>query len=106
MKRLAVVLLGLCALALVAPSAYAQGAERAASGASGVAIPAAFSAAFSMALAAFGCGLAQSRVAGNAVEGMARNPGAADSIRGGMILGLVFIETLALFTLVIIFSKV
>lgn len=102
MKRLAGVLLGLCALALVAPSAYAQGAEKAAGGTNWVAIPAAFS----MALAAFGCGLAQSRVAGNAVEGMARNPGAADSIRGGMILGLVFIETLALFTLVIIFSKV
>ncbi len=102
MKRLAVVLLGLCALALVAPSAYAQGAEKAASGTNWVAI----SAAFGMALAAFGCGLAQGRVAGNAVEGMARNPGAVDSIRGGMILGLVFIETLALFTLVIIFSKV
>ena len=102
MKKLVIVLLGLCALALVAPSAYAQGAEKAAGGTHWVAI----AAAFGMALAAFGCGLAQSRVAGNAVEGMARNPGAAGAIRGAMILGLVFIETLALFTLVIIFAKV
>jgi F-type H+-transporting ATPase subunit c len=37
---------------------------------------------------------------------MARNPGAAGAVRTAMILGLVFIETLALFTLVIIFVKV
>ncbi len=102
MKKLAVVGLVFCAFALIAPLAYAQGAEKAAGGTNWIAI----SAAPGMALAAFGCGLAQSRVAGNAVEGMARNPGAADAIRGAMILGLVFIETLALFTLVIIFAKV
>jgi F0F1-type ATP synthase membrane subunit c/vacuolar-type H+-ATPase subunit K len=33
---------------------------------------------------------------------MARNPGAADPSRAAMFLGLVFIETLALFTLVIV----
>lgn len=104
MKKLAVILLALLAVALAAPAAFAQAAEKpaAAGGTNWVAI----SAAFGMSLAAFGCGLAQSRVAGNAVEGMARNPGAADGIRGAMILGLVFIETLALFTLVIIFAKV
>jgi F-type H+-transporting ATPase subunit c len=37
---------------------------------------------------------------------MARNPGAAGAIRAAMILGLVFVETLALFTLVIIFVKI
>ena len=66
----------------------------------------AISAAFGMALAAFGGALAQSRVASAACEGMARNPGAAGAIRAAMILGLVFIETLALLTLVIIFAKV
>jgi len=54
----------------------------------------------------FGCGLGQGRVASAACEGMARNPGAAGAVRTAMILGLVFIETLALFTLVIIFVKV
>lgn len=61
---------------------------------------------FSMAIAAAFCGIGQSRVASAACEGMARNPGAADAIRLAMILGLVFIETLALFTLAIVFAKV
>jgi F-type H+-transporting ATPase subunit c len=63
-------------------------------------------AAFGMALAAVGGAMSQSKVASAACEGMARNPGAAAAIRASMILGLVFIETLALLTLVIIFVKV
>jgi len=66
----------------------------------------AIAAAFGMGIAAFGCGLGQGRVASAACEGMARNPGASGAIRAAMILGLVFIETLALLTLVIIFAKV
>jgi len=56
--------------------------------------------------AAFGGALAQSRVASAACEGMARNPGAAGAIRAAMILGLVFVETLVLFTLAMIALKV
>ena len=41
-----------------------------------------------------------------AVEAMARNPGAAGAIRIALILGLALIESLALYTLVIIFAKV
>jgi len=37
---------------------------------------------------------------------MARNPGAAGAIRAAMLLGLVFIETLLLFTLLIVFVKI
>jgi F-type H+-transporting ATPase subunit c len=40
-----------------------------------------------------------------ACEGIARNPGAAGPIRLAMILGLVFIETLVLFTLAVVFAK-
>jgi F-type H+-transporting ATPase subunit c len=36
---------------------------------------------------------------------VARNPGAAATIQTLMVLGLAFIESLALFTLVIIFLK-
>jgi len=101
MKKLAGVLLALAAVGLFAPVAYAQAAEpAAASTASWIAI----AACFGMAVAAAVCGFAQSRVAAAACEGMARNPGAADVIRAAMFLGLVFIETLALFTLVIIFT--
>ena len=95
--------MGALAGALVAsPAAFAQTAPAAGGGTNWVAI----SAAFGMALAAFGGALAQSKVASSACEGMARNPGASGAIRAAMILGLVFIETLALLTLVIIFAKV
>ena len=41
-----------------------------------------------------------------AAEGMARNPAAAPAIRFALILGLVLIESLALYTFAIIFVKV
>ena len=47
------------------------------------------------------CGLGQGKAVASAPEGMARNPGAAAAIRGALILGLVLIESLALYTLVI-----
>ncbi len=61
---------------------------------------------FSMAIAAAGCALGMGRAIGSATEGMARNPGASDAIRGALILGLVLIESLALYVIVIIFVKV
>lgn len=48
------------------------------------------------------CGLGQGRVAAAACEGMARNPGAYNRVQLALILGLAFIETLVLFTFVII----
>jgi F-type H+-transporting ATPase subunit c len=41
-----------------------------------------------------------------AAEGMARNPAAAGAIRFALLLGLIFIESLVLYTLAIIFLKV
>lgn len=61
---------------------------------------------FAMAIASAGCGLGMGRAIGSATEGMARNPGAAGAIRGALILGLVLIESLALYVIVIIFVKV
>ena len=61
---------------------------------------------FAMAIASGACGLAQGKATAAAVEGMARNPGAAAAIRTALILGLALIESLALYTLVIIFAKV
>ena len=60
---------------------------------------------FAMAIASGLCGLAQGRATAAAAEGMARNPGAAAAIRFALILGLALIESLALYTLVIIFAK-
>lgn len=65
----------------------------------------AIAAGLGFALAAALAAIGQSRVAGAAAEGVARNPGAGARIQTMMILGLVFIETLVLFTLVVVFAK-
>ncbi len=49
------------------------------------------------------CGLGQGRATASAAEAMARNPGAIAAIRFALIFGLVLIESLALYTLVITF---
>lgn len=79
---------------------FAQGAEGGVSGSL-----TAFGAAIGMAIASGLCGLAQGKAVASAAESVARNPGAAATIQTLMILGLAFIESLALFTLVIIFLK-
>jgi len=103
MKKLSMLLTALAGVALLAPAAFAQGGEAAAAG-GGKGI-AAIAVAIGMGVAAFGCGLGQGRIASAACEGMARNPGAAGPIRAAMILGLVFVETLVLFTLVMLALK-
>ncbi len=47
------------------------------------------------------CGLGQAKAVASSAEAMARNPGATAAIRFALILGLVLIESLALYTLVI-----
>jgi len=59
---------------------------------------------FAMAIASGLCALGQGKAVSGACEGMARNPGAAAAIRFALSLGLVLIESLALYTLVIIFA--
>ncbi len=103
MKKAMLVMTAVVAALLVAPAAFAQGAEQAAAGGKGLA---AIAVAFGMGIAAFGCGLGQGRIASAACEGMARNPGASGPIRASMILGLVFVETLVLFTLAMIALKI
>lgn len=61
---------------------------------------------FAMAIASGLCGLGQAKAVAASAEGMARNPAAAGSIRFALILGLALIESLALYTLVIIFLQV
>jgi F-type H+-transporting ATPase subunit c len=61
---------------------------------------------FGMAIASSICGLAQGKAISAACEGLARNPGAAPAIRFALLLGLALIESLAIYTLVVIFVKV
>lgn len=64
-----------------------------------------FGAVLAMALGSGLCGLGQGRAISGAAEGMARNPGAAAAIRGALILGLILIESLALYVFVIILLR-
>ena len=56
-----------------------------------------------VALAAVAGTTAQSKAASAALEGIARNPSAADKIMTPMILGLALMESLVIFTLISIF---
>src|SRR5579872_3509864 len=103
-KKLSVLLSSLVGLLVLAPAAFAQ-TEAAGGGTSTGRGLALLAVGLGMGVAAFGCGLGQGRVGAAACEGIARNPGAAGPIRASMILGLVFIETLVLFTLAVVFAK-
>src|ERR1700694_3747082 len=61
---------------------------------------------FSMAIASGLCGLAQAKAVASSAEAMARNPGASAAIRFALLLGLILIESLALYTFAIIIVKV
>lgn len=88
------------ALLLMASPVFAQ--EHAAGGGTNLAP---LAAGLSMAIASGLCGLGQGKAVAHAAEAMARNPGAIAAIRGALLLGLVLIESLALYTLVIVFLK-
>jgi F-type H+-transporting ATPase subunit c len=49
--------------------------------------------------------IGQGLIASRAAEGAARNPGASGRVQVLMIIGLAFVETLVIFTLVIVFAK-
>jgi F-type H+-transporting ATPase subunit c len=102
MRKVIYPLVVMAVVLFAVPAVFAQEGAAAARGTNWTPIVAGFG----MALAALGAAWSQAKVAASACEGMARNPGAAGAIRASMILGLVFIETLALLTLVIIFVKV
>jgi len=59
-----------------------------------------------MGIAAGLCGVGQGRATASATEALARNPGARAGIMTLLVLGLAFIESLTLFTLVIVFAVV
>lgn len=88
-------LIFLAILLMLATPIFAQGT---AGGGTDWHLPFAF---LAMGIASGLCGLGQGKAVASAAEAMARNPGAQAAIRGALILGLVLIESLALYTLVI-----
>ena len=90
----------LTALALLLPNlALAEEAAKASGGAGWGHI----SAALCIAIAAAAGAAGQARAVVSACDGMARNPGASGQIRGMAFLGLVLIESLVIYALVIAF---
>jgi F-type H+-transporting ATPase subunit c len=83
----------------IAMPAFAQGA------AAGVPDYSALAVGIGMGIAAGLCGLGQGRAAASASEALARNPGARPGIQLFLILGLAFIESLTLFTFVLLFIR-
>ena len=63
----------------------------------------AIAAALAIALSAAGGALGQGKIGASAMEGLARNPQAQKNMFTSMVLGLVFIETLVIFSLVMSF---
>src|SRR5512142_1112293 len=98
-RTLSLVFMALAFMCLAVP-VFAQGAAPA--GTNWVAI----TSGFAMAIASAVCGLGQAKATAAAAEGLARNPAARPGIQLALILGLALIESLALYTLVIIFAKV
>ena len=101
MKQLHYLFMTLSVLLLASP-AWAQ----ATGGNGGAASYVPLGAGIGMGRASAGCGIGQGLAAAKASEGFARNPGARAGILFFYVLGLAFIESLALFTLVIVFAKV
>jgi len=92
----------LASLLMASPMMFAQTLAAAASGTQWVQVAAVFAMAIASGLAA----LAQGKAVVGAAEGMARNPGATTAIRFALLLGLVLIESLALYTLVVSFTVI
>ena len=54
-------------------------------------------------IAAFGCGMGQGKLAASAMESIGRNPNSTSQLFVPMIIGLAFVESLTLYSLVISF---
>jgi len=82
-------------------AAAPQGEAEMATGDGDVMMWIAIASAFGMAIASSVCGMSQGRSVVAACEGIARNPSAAGQIRGSLIIGLILIESLAIYTLLV-----
>ena len=100
MRKLQYLFMSLAALLLATP-AFAQGTAEPISH-----WWVSIGAGLGMGIAAGLCGIGQGNATASATLALARNPGARPGIFTFLILGLAFIESLALFTFVIIFLKV
>ena len=104
-KIVAIMLLAFC-LTLLASVAFAAAAANAAAPPDAAKLSfygtVAIGCAIGMGIAALGTGIGMGMSIGRAVEGIARNPEAQPKIMTTMIVGLALIESLAIYTLVVV----
>jgi F-type H+-transporting ATPase subunit c len=91
----------LAALLLVVTAGVALAADGGADSGRGLI---ALAAGLGIGIAAVGAGLGQGRAVAAAMESIGRNPNSADRIQTPMIIGIAFIEALAIYALVIAFT--
>ena len=97
MRKFTKLALWTLAVLLVPMAAAAQGPEAGGDSSWGYAL----GAGLAIGLAGLGCGIGQGLTAGNTTAGIARNPGAAGNMFTSFILGMVLIESIAIYGLVI-----
>ena len=100
MRQFLMIALNLVALMGMAAVAFAADAAKLDSASLGFTT---LAAALGIGIAAFGCGIGMGLGLKGACEGVARNPDASGKITGTMILAFAFIESLAIYALVISF---
>ena len=89
------------AAGVFADPAFAQGPAATAGSTPEIGKWSIITAGFALSIAAGLGALGQGRAIGSAVEAIARNPGAVGDIRGALLLGLVLIESLSIYVLLI-----
>ena len=97
MRKLVRIAVWSLVLALVPLAAFAEDG----SGGGGATGLLAIGAGLAIGLAGLGCGIGQGLTAGNAAAGIARNPGASGTMFTSFILGMVLIESIAIYGLLI-----
>ena len=97
MRKFGKILLWTLVVALLPTFAFAE---------SGGSLGPGIGAGLAVGLAGLGCGVGQGLTAGNTTAGIARNPNAAGAMFTNFILGMVLIESIAIYGLVIGFQLV
>ena len=101
-RRVGAIAIGLwLALAAVAPLSAQETARPAGGGGLDKVVASILTAGFALGIAAGLGAIGQGKAIGSAAEAIARNPSASADIRGVLILGLVLIESLVIYVLLI-----
>ena len=102
MKKTTAIIILVLGLVLMATAAFAEGTAAPDAGKFGFFGTVAAASAIGIGIAALGTGIGMGLGIGRAVEGIARNPEASGKIMTTMIVGLALIESLAIYTLVVV----